>query len=243
LALNSAPSDPPFPLPFDVNEFEQRLRALHRRKPFLFPREAVPDHFRHSSVLICFWREESDLRVLLTKRAATLRGHPGQMSFPGGKLEDGEDWIAGALRETEEEVGIPTDRIEVLGRLDDAWSGAGHLLVPVVGWLAARPRFAANPDEVETVHTPSVASLFAPEVYTLEEANLGGEIYYNSTLRWEEGSVFGLSSDLLIEAMQWASGFESAHGPERLSSLRSWLRFSAEEEARTQAEGRKNNDA
>ncbi len=227
--LVSAPH--PFRARFDATLFETRLRAIDRREPFRFPSESVPDSFKRSSVLICFWREASDLHVLLTKRATSLRGHPGQMSFPGGRLEDGEDWIAGALRETEEEVGIPRARIEILGRLDDAWSGAGHLLVPIVGWLDARPTLAPNPDEVEAIHTPSVSALFAPDAYSLEQADVGGDVYYNSTLRWEGGSVFGLSSDLLIEAIEWAIGLDEHHGPSRLSSLESWLRVKAAQES------------
>ncbi len=196
MSPDSANPDHPFSRPFDALEFEKRLRCLDRREPFLFPQDIVPIDFKRSSVLICFWREETDLRVLLTKCASTLRGHPGQMSFPGG-------------------------------RLDDAWSGASHLLVPVVGWLDAPPTFSPNPDEVEAIHTPSVSGLFAPDVFTREEADLGGDVYYNSTLRWKEGSVFGLSSNLLIEVIQWAIGFEAAHGPGRLSSLESWLRLKA----------------
>jgi 8-oxo-dGTP pyrophosphatase MutT (NUDIX family) len=185
----------------------------------------VPADFKRSSVLILFWRHAADLRVLFTKRAATLRGHPGQMSFPGGRLEPGEDWVDAALRETEEEVGLSGDRIEVLGRLDEAWSGAGHLLVPIVGWLQEEPICRLNPAEVESVHTPSVSGFFAPEAYTREEIDLGGDTYYNSTLHWQGGSVFGLSTDLLIEAIQWGIGIEGAHGPGRLDSLASYLRY------------------
>ena len=76
-------------------------------------------------------------------------------------------------------------------------------------------------------------SLFSRDGYSYEEADLGGDIYYNSTLRWQEDSgeecVFGLSTDLLIEVLQWSTGVETSHGPDRLASLRSWLRFKAEE--------------
>ncbi len=237
--VSQSPNPPhPFPHRFDAACFETRLRRIGAREPFLFPADDVPEHFKRSSVLLCFWRQDRDLRVLLTKRAATLRGHPGQMSFPGGRLEDGEDWVTGALRETEEEVGIPRNRVEVLGRLDDAWSGAGHLLVPVVGWLDTRPTFTANPAEVEAIHTPSVSALFDPDVFTREEARIGDDLYYNSTLRWDEGSVFGLSTDLLIEAVQWAIGLEEHHGPGRLSSLRSWLHWRTEQESESTADSR-----
>ena len=174
------------------------------------------------------------MRVLLTERAASLRRHPGQMSFPGGRLEPGEDWVDGALRETEEEVGLARERIEVLGRLDDAWSGSGHLLVPIVGWLAEEPFLRPQPAEVERVHTPRVGDLFSPEVFTRRSVELAGDRYYTSTFRWRargsESRVVGLSTDLLIEAIQWGIGIEAPHGPGRLDSLASWLRMRAEQE-------------
>lgn len=213
----------PFPVPFDASLFESRLRILAQRSPYHFPRDEVPEHFRRSSVLICFWREEADLRVILTKRAATLSGYPGQMSFPGGKLEPGETWSEAAIRETEEEVGVPRDQVEVLGRLDDAWSGAGHLLVPIVGWLGGRPDFDPNPDEVEEVHTPSVLGLMNQSAYSEEEAHYGDQTFTNSILTWEEGRLFGLSTNLLIETLRWASGLEVDHGASRLESLQSFL--------------------
>ena len=162
--------------------------------------------------------------MLFTKRAATLRGHPGQMSFPGGRLEEGEDWADAALRETEEEVGIARESIEVLGRLDDAWSGAGHLIVPIVGWLDDAPSYLPNPAEVEEIHAPSVVGLFEPEAFSREEKRYGEDVFYNPILSWAGGRVFGLSTDLLIEAMQWGIGIDEAHGPSRLVSLRSYLR-------------------
>jgi 8-oxo-dGTP pyrophosphatase MutT (NUDIX family) len=213
----------PFTIAFDPKAFEAGLRGLARRAPFEFPRTAVPTHFKHSSVLVCFWRGAEDLHVLLTKRAASLRGHPGQMSFPGGQLEEGETWTEAALRETEEEVGLSRDRVEVLGRLDDAWSGAGHLIVPIVGWLDRPPALVANPSEVETIHTPNVSGFFADDAYSLESRHFEGTRYENPTLHWEEAEVYGLSADLLIETIQYALGFEAPHGPGRLRNLKSYL--------------------
>ena len=215
---------------FDPDRFEARLHGLEASEAFVFSAAEVPEHFVRASVLICFWREAADVRVLMTRRAATLRGHPGQMSFPGGKLEAGEDWSDGALRETEEEVGIPRETVRVLGRLDDAWSGSGHWLVPIVGWLDAPPRFQINPDEVESLHTPGIRELLLPSAYSREAADLDGDRYYNSTLRWSGGHVFGLSTDLLIEALERGLGRSSHPGPERLSSLRSWLRMKAKQQ-------------
>jgi len=212
------------PAACDDRVFEQRLRRLGERRPFVFPGHEIPGHYRRSSVLIGFWRDERALRVLLTKRAETLSGHPGQMSFPGGRLDAGESWAEAALRETEEEVGIPRASIEVLGRLDDAWSGAGHLVVPIVGWMSAPPRFDPNPAEVAEVHTPSLEELLAPEAYSEEEAHFGDDTFLNPTLRWRNGHVFGLSTNLLIEVLEWATAVGEAPGPARLVSLRAYLR-------------------
>lgn len=222
--------DPSAPVPFDADALERRLRGLPLRESFLFPENEVPTHFRRSSVLICFWREAADLRVILTKRAATLSGHPGQMCFPGGQLEPGESFAEAAIRETEEEIGIPRGDVELLGRFDDAWSGAGHLLVPIVGWLDAAPRFVPNPAEVEEVHTPSVRNLMTPEAYSEEEVPMGERSFTNPILEWESGSLYGLSTMLLIEALTWASGDETEHGPTRLESLRSFVKLKDGEE-------------
>lgn len=211
--------------PFDADRFERRLRGLEERPAFQFPAADIPSDFRRSSVLIAFWRNDQrdDLRVLLTKRAATLSGHPGQMSFPGGRLEAGETWEQAALRETEEEVGIPRESIEVLGRLDDAWSGAGHHLVPVVGWLEQAPTCQPNRSEVEEIHTPGIAAMMARDAYSEQPREIANKIYTNPILRWPEGEVYGLSTDLLIEALHWASGVDKTHGPLRLESLRGFL--------------------
>ena len=224
---------------FDADHFERRLRQLQHRTPFEFPADAIPRDFRRSSVLIAFWREPDlkvagpagDLRVLLTKRAETLSGHPGQMSFPGGRLEPGETWVEAALRETEEEVGITRTSIEVLGRLDDAWSGAGHHLVPVVGWLGAPPRCEPNPAEVSAVHTPRISALMAPSAYFEEERSVGDQTFVNPILRWPEDELFGLSTDLLIEALLWAAASQEAAptsaGRSRLESLHGFLQLKA----------------
>jgi len=214
---------------FAADRFEARLRALATRPLFEFPDGAIPGDFRRSSVLLCFWREAAEIRVLFTKRAETLRGNPGEMAFPGGRLEEGEDWTEAALRETEEEVGLDRGQIEVLGRLDDAWSGSRYQLVPIVGWIDALPELTLNPDEVASVHTPTISQLLDPGVFARDTVELDGDLFFNDTLRWDDQHVFGLSTDLLIEAIRWGLGQDveamESHGATRLASLRSWLRM------------------
>ena len=99
------------------------------------------------------------------------------MAFPGGRLEDGEDWLEAALRETEEEVGLDRGCVEVLGRLDDAWSGSRYQLVPIVGWIDTLPELTLSPDEVASIHTPGLSQLLDPAVFSREGAELDGDIY------------------------------------------------------------------
>lgn len=222
---------PPFPEAegrrFEPAAFEARLRGLATRTAYDLPDAAVPEDFARSSVLLAFWRSGGTLRVLLTRRAASLRGHPGQMSFPGGRLEEGEDPVTAALRETREEVGIPAPAVEVLGRLDEAWSGARHRLVPVVGWLEEPPAMEPNPSEVASIHTPAVDALLAPAAHRRRVVHLADEAFHDDRLRWADAEVTGLSADLLIEAIRWGLGGDARRGPERLRSLRAFLRSRA----------------
>jgi 8-oxo-dGTP pyrophosphatase MutT (NUDIX family) len=196
-----------------------RLRALSKRTRFEFPAASIPDDFRRSAVLILFWHEDGEVRVVLTRRNARMRSHPGQVAFPGGKLEPGEDWRTAALREAEEEVGIAPDDVEVMGLLDDAWSGARHHLVPVVGWLHGPARFRANPDEVAEILIAPVSALLAPEAKSHEVVEHQGMQFVNAILQWPEGRIYGLSADLMLEALAWLGGEDPSRGPVRLGEL------------------------
>lgn len=210
--------------PFDATRFESRLRDLDATASFSFPDEQVPADFGRSAVLLPFWREGDEVAVLMTRRAMSLRGHPGMMSFPGGRLEADETWAEAALRETEEEVGIPREAVEVLGRLDDAWSGSRHWLVPIVGWLSAPPAVHPNPAEVDSVHTPLVSTLIRRQSWSREGIDLDGYVHYDATIEWGDECVYGLSADLLVEALLRGLGRPALNGPRRLESLRAWLR-------------------
>ncbi len=90
------------------------------------------------------------LTVLLTQRGALLKNHPGQVSFPGGQSENIDaDSTATALRESEEEIGLNRDRVEVLGNLDVCLTGTGYRVVPVVGLVT--PPLKLHLDDFEVV--------------------------------------------------------------------------------------------
>lgn len=125
-------------------------RAIALRAPEQLDRAEL----RRAAVLVAFVaREEGGLDVLLTKRAENTRTHAGQIAFPGGGTEPGDaDAIATALRETEEELGIPARAIEVLGELDPVVTSSNYAVTPIAGLLASRPDVRANTTEVAAVY-------------------------------------------------------------------------------------------
>jgi 8-oxo-dGTP pyrophosphatase MutT (NUDIX family) len=118
-----------------------------------------------AAVLVPLVNRPEGLQVLLTERAANLPDHPGQISFPGGRVEpEDADDAAAALRETHEEIGLAPERVHVLGRLATYDTVSGFRVAPVVGWVDTP--FALAPDPVE------VAAVFeVPLAFLLDQAN------------------------------------------------------------------------
>jgi 8-oxo-dGTP pyrophosphatase MutT (NUDIX family) len=119
-----------------------------------------------AAVLVPLVNREGGLTVLFTERSRDLPDHPGQISFPGGRLdpEDGDARNA-ALREAEEEIALPRERVTLLGDLADYDTVTGYRVTPVVGWV--EPPFEVRPHAVE------VADVFeVPLAFLLEPANM-----------------------------------------------------------------------
>jgi len=90
--------------------------------------------------------------LLLTRRAAGLRAHRSQWALPGGRCDEGETPVEGALRELREELGLELGFEDVLGLLDDYPTRSGYLITPVVVWAAVSAAMSPNPSEVASVH-------------------------------------------------------------------------------------------
>jgi 8-oxo-dGTP pyrophosphatase MutT (NUDIX family) len=118
---------------------------------------------REAAVLIPLVMHEAGPTVLLTRRTAHLHDHGGQISFPGGGIEHHDEGaVAAALRETEEEVGLRAESVEVLGSLPRYATATGYVVTPVVGLVT--PGFALEIDafEVDEVFEPPLAFLMNP---------------------------------------------------------------------------------
>ncbi|MGI8572749.1 MAG: NUDIX hydrolase [Solirubrobacteraceae bacterium] len=116
-----------------------------------------------AAVLIPLYLERSELHVVLTERRHDLRRHAGEISFPGGRYEQGErDLVATALREAHEEIGLPAAGVEIIGALTPTPTIAtGYAVYPFVGVIEPGMRWTLQPREVEKVIELSLASLRA----------------------------------------------------------------------------------
>jgi 8-oxo-dGTP pyrophosphatase MutT (NUDIX family) len=109
---------------------------------------------RHAAVcLLIVPGEDGEPALLITRRATTMRAHPGQWAFPGGRIDPGEGVREAALREVAEEVGLAIDPAAVLGELDDYVTRSGYCITPVVAWAADVPfEPVLQEAEVASVH-------------------------------------------------------------------------------------------
>jgi 8-oxo-dGTP pyrophosphatase MutT (NUDIX family) len=118
---------------------------------------------RESAVLVLFGEGPDGPDLLLTERSHTMRSHPGQVSFPGGKLDPGETPVEAALREAQEETGLDPGGVEVLASLPDLWvPPSGNVVTPVLAWWRDPTEVRADEDEVAAVARVPIADLAEP---------------------------------------------------------------------------------
>lgn len=118
---------------------------------------------RESAVMMLLFMKSNTLHTLFIQRQDYDGAHSGQISFPGGKIEEhDEDLLDAALRETEEEIGLGAEHIEVLGSLSDIYIPPSHFLVkPYVGWVETMIDLTPDPVEVKEILTEPVENLFS----------------------------------------------------------------------------------
>lgn len=166
-----------------------------REKPFT---ERAPA--RAAVLLPLVMREQ--LMLILTQRTAHLSTHSGQIALPGGKLDDLDaDATAAALRETHEEIGLPPERVEVLGTLPVYITGTSFIVTPVVGLV--QPGFALqpNPHEVDEVFEVPLAYLMNPAHHCRHAFEFDGVLREWYSMPYQDGArerfIWGATAGML----------------------------------------------
>ena len=153
------------------------------------------------AVLVPLVEREGELHLLYEVRAATLQRQPGEVCFPGGRMEDGETAVQCALRETEEELGIPSSAVQIIGPLDFICHRSNFVLYPILAWVDTdvTDNLKLNPAEVDRTFLIPLSALRAmdAEEYSYElipapDANFPFErIGIPRSYPWNAGVVSG----------------------------------------------------
>jgi len=152
-----------------------------------------------AAVLVPLVERPEGWYVLLTLRAADLTDHAGQISFPGGRIEpEDPDAIHAALREAEEEIGLPMNHVEVVGRLDTWLTGTGFEVTPVVGFV--RPPESLVPDPVEVAEVFEVPLDFILDKRNHEKRSreLRGIQRSFYVLPYQHRNIWGATAGMLV---------------------------------------------
>lgn len=164
---------------------------------------------RDAAVLVPLVRRAAGDVLVFTLRRPDLSSHPGQISFPGGMREEGEDPIACALREAHEEIGLEPERVRVLGRLPDRVSIAGFLVAPIVARVEPPPGWTRLEREVAEVFELPLGPMldaarwsFRPSTHPLARFPL---VPY---LDLEGRTVWGLTGILVRDFVRSAADFD-----------------------------------
>ena len=137
--------------------------------------------------------------VVFTQRTAHLADHAGQISFPGGRCDEGDrSPERTALREAEEEVGIPAERIEILGRLPEYHTSTGYVVTPVVGWAEPPLTYRPDPHEVADVFEVPLAFLLDAGNHRYESAFYRGRMRKYWAMPYGERFIWGATAGMLV---------------------------------------------
>jgi 8-oxo-dGTP pyrophosphatase MutT (NUDIX family) len=163
-----------------------------------------PGALAEAAVLVPVYERGGESHVLLTRRRDDLRLHPGQVSFPGGRIDAGDaDARAAALREAREEIGLDPGDVEIVGRLSETLVVlSGFRLTPWVGVVPYPYRFVPQPDEVAGIVEIPVSDLLRPGVHrtgTREAFGMVHEVHW-----YERGDVtiWGATARILHELLE-----------------------------------------
>lgn len=167
---------------------------------------AILKTLRPASVLVPVIRRGHELNVLLTRRSEKLRSHKGQISFPGGRREDSDgSAAAAALREAEEEVGLPPFAVEVVGYLDDYPTITRYLVTPVVGIVADMIEVRPCAREVAEVFEVPLSFLLDLDNFERKAFSRNGMNVPFFELNYGSYRIWGATAGMLLNLAQKAA--------------------------------------
>lgn len=192
-----------------ADRIERLYRQGHAKAPpqlWLDPRIHQIPQFKPAAVLVAITdRPAADPRgpgMLLIHRPDTMRAHPGQIAFPGGRREPGEDAVTAALREAEEELGIDPALVRVIGPSDLYRTGSGYEITPVLAVVPADLVLSPNPTEVASWFEAPVDHVLNPANLAIREMEHEGSRHRFIEVVWREHVIWGVTGAILSNLSQ-----------------------------------------
>jgi len=184
---------------------EQLLTALRKTSGTssdfdLNPDVVLPANrvLRPAAVLIPIVEQADGFRVLLTKRSSALKHHPGQVAFPGGKVDDTDNSTTdAALREAEEEIGLPRDNVDILGELPTHETVTNFTMTPILGRVRAAFHMRPEPGEVAEVFSVPLGFVTNPANFAIQHRRWRGQRRYYYAAPYGPYYIWGATARIL----------------------------------------------
>ena len=152
-----------------------------------------------AGVLIPVRRHDAGLSILLTQRSADLKHHAGQVSFPGGRMEDSDaDIETTALRETREEIGIPEEHVSIIGYLETMPTVTGYAVTPIVGFVDGSVPLEIDTTEVEYAFEVPLSFLMEPANHRMVTREWQGLTFPMVEFHYEGQRIWGATAQMLL---------------------------------------------
>ena len=169
--------------------------------------ETSPDVPAWPAAVLVAITERREPGVILTQRTETLRKHAGQIAFPGGRVDAGEDVVTAALREAEEEIALSRDHVTVIGQADGYRTVTGFQVTPVIGVVP--PDLVLQPSEAEvaSVFEVPLAFLLDPDNHVAAQVEWQGRMRQYYEILWHDRRIWGATAAMIVNLarrLQWA---------------------------------------
>jgi len=173
---------------------ETASRGDHDLNPDLLP----GGRLREAAVLVPIMNHAAGLSIVLTQRTQHLAAHAGQIAFPGGGIDPGDETpLAAALRETEEEIGLPADRVRVIGRLDTYITRTGYRVEPFVGLIEPPVALTPEPGEVADIFEVPLAFILGDRMPERHSRRYQGKTRHFYVFPYGERYIWGATAGML----------------------------------------------